>query len=67
MSYSVSFTTNVVRMVYQIAYIHEEGLRHLYEVCIKHKDLVQALITEGHPDILRAVMQAFSRLTFVEV
>lgn len=58
---------NIVQMIHHVIILHEETLGRLYEICKKHQNLVQKMLTNLQPTVYRTILQSFSRLDFLEV
>ena len=67
LTYFVSLTDNIVRMTHHISIIHEEIGERLYNVSMKHKDIVNKILTTINPEAMHTVIQSMSGLNFTEV
>jgi len=67
MSYIVSLIDNIVQMTHHVAILHNDTLKRLYEISIKHQHLIQKILTNLHPKVYKTIIRSFSRLDFVEV
>lgn len=68
LSYILSSMNSIVRMLYQVAIVHEDVQHRIYDISTKHhKDTVQKLLTNVDPNFYRTFVKSFSRLNFLEV
>ncbi|XP_011868082.1 PREDICTED: uncharacterized protein LOC105562133 isoform X2 [Vollenhovia emeryi] len=65
-TYIISLMDNIVQMTHHVTVTHEETLRRLYEISIKHQNFVQKILTNLQPTVYRTIVRSFSRLDFVE-
>ncbi|XP_026675626.1 uncharacterized protein LOC108632621 isoform X2 [Ceratina calcarata] len=66
MSYLFSYTRLMTKTLYHFGIIHDEAQQRIYNVSINHKDTVQKLLTNVHPNFYRTLIKSFSNLNFVE-
>nr|XP_012136751.1 PREDICTED: uncharacterized protein LOC100878441 isoform X3 [Megachile rotundata] len=66
LSYILSFTQAIVKMIHHAAIIHEDVPYRIYNISLNHKDTVEKLLTNVDPNVYRTFMRSFSNLNFVE-
>ncbi|KAH0550173.1 hypothetical protein KQX54_017854 [Cotesia glomerata] len=66
LTYLVSITESIVRMVHHVAIIHEELDERIYNVSKQHENTVKEMFSEIEPDIFRTIVKSFSRLDLAE-
>ncbi|XP_053595540.1 uncharacterized protein LOC103571174 isoform X2 [Microplitis demolitor] len=66
LTYLVSTTENIVRMIHHVAIIHEELYEKINNISKKHQETVKEFLTDMEPDIYRTIVKSFSQLDIAE-
>ncbi|XP_043289977.1 uncharacterized protein ldd isoform X2 [Venturia canescens] len=66
LTYVVSMSENVIRIIHHVAIIHEEIAERLYNVSLNNRATVNNILTTVNPEAFRTIVQSISRLDFTE-